>query len=215
MTAPLFDIRQNGSGQTLAALRSGRQALKPGLRALVERETLLLERDVKQKSLTGAKGSHPIWGVTGASGDALGARSGDTRRRVVRRVFEALGSVIGVVGSPDPKVKLHEHGGVISGRPLLRIPTRRAQTGAGVDRWLGVSARDIPNAFLFRARNRGLWIATREPAGGLQLLYKLVPRVVLRARKMFTRALERRAAPIIASAQQFGVRITTQLNGGR
>ena len=211
MAAPLFDIRQNGMGQTLAALRGGRAAIRPGLRSLVERETLLLERDVKQKSLTGAKGSHPLWGVTGASGDTLGARSGFTRRSVVRRVFEVQGAIIGSVGSPQPQVKLHEHGGVTG---PARIPTAAMQTPAGVDRHAGISARSIPGLFLFRSRAGNLWAAMRQ-GPRLVLAYLFKPSVRHRARKMLTRALERRTAPMIASARQFGVRISAQLNGGR
>lgn len=207
----ILDVRQNGLGSTMAALRNGRNAIKPGLRSFIERETLMLESDIKAKSLTGAKGSHPFWGVTGARGDALGVRSGSTRRSVVRRVFEAGGDVVGAVGSPLPQIKLHEHGGVTG---PARIPTAAMQTAAGVDRYAGISARNIPGLFLLRSRAGNLWAAFRE-AGALRLAYLFKPFVLHRPRKMFTRALERNQRGIVDRARAFGVRISAQLNGGR
>jgi hypothetical protein len=180
--------------------------LPPALRAAqtggMERAVRMVESDLKANSLTGRKGRDAFWGVTGASGNALGVRSGHTRRSIVARTLVGLGgsSVTGTVGSPLPQMKLHEEGGVVRGNPWLRIPTRIMQTASGVDRNAGRSASTIPNTMVLTSKKGNPWVvevgtARSKLAAAIQgfplMLYMLVREVNLRARKPFGKCLER------------------------
>lgn len=148
----------------------------------VERSVRLLERHLKSEALTGSKGSHPLMGRTGAAPPRLGVRSGHTRRSVTGRTFRIGQTVVGVVGSPERHLVAHERGMRITGkRGLLRIPTRFAQTGAGVDRNLGRRLGRTPGTAIFKSRagNLFIWDTTgRSP----KPLYLLKPAVTLRRR---------------------------------
>lgn len=205
-------ISQIGLPKAVSNLSAASRRVRQETRHAVERSTRYVERDVKQNSLTGAKGSHPLFGVTGAAGDALGARSGFTRRSVTARVFDTGPTVTGVVGTPAKHVRIQEEGGTIAGRQYLRIPTVNAQTGAGVDRYLGMSIRDIAGAFLFRSKAGNLWAATRS-GGALTLLYLLKRSVTLRPRHMFARSLERSRPSINAELSRAATTIVNVGNG--
>jgi len=172
--------------------------------AAMERVTLTIERDVKKDGLSGKGGENELFGSTGAAGDALASRSGHTRRSIVRRVFTRLMHVVGVVGSPLASFAAHEFGATITGKPLLRIPTKFMKTASGVDRLAGRSARTLPNTRLFRSRAGNLFIweigtARARSAGRPVPLYLLKPSVKLRARHMLRNALRKNRALIKAS----------------
>jgi hypothetical protein len=65
-----------------------------------------------------------------------------------------------------------------------------AQTGAGVDRYLGMSIRAIPGSFLFRSKMGNLWAAVRQGAENV-LLYLLKRQVHFRPRRTAQRTIER------------------------
>lgn len=193
------------------SIRSTRNAIKrlkslpPILRAAqvstMQRAVRIVESDLKRNSFTGVKSNDPFWGVRGASGNALGVRSGHTRNSISGTVLVGMGGthVQGIVGSPLKHVRLHEEGGTINGSPYLRIPTRVMQTPAGVDRLIGVSARSLPNTAVIRSK-RNLWIVeTGTPRSKLAsqvngfplMLYLLKRSITLRPRRMFRQSLAR------------------------
>lgn len=185
-----------------ARLRRLPKLLRAEQTAAMERAVRMVEADLKANSLTGKKGSDAFWGVTGASGDALGVRTGHTRRSIVGRTFVGAGgtAVTGTVGSALPQMKLHEQGGEVHGRPWLRVPTKVMQTPAGVDSLAGRSAKTLPNTAVIKSRTGKLWIVevgtararlAQEIQGFPLMLYMLVRSVKMRARKPFTRCLER------------------------
>lgn len=182
------------------------KALAQQTKNAMERATVLVQADLTRNSLTGTKGVDPFWGVTGAAGNAVGVRSGHFRRSIARAVFTLPpASVVGTVGSPLPQAKLFEEGGTVRGKPYLRIPTAVMQTGAGVDRNAGRSARTIPNTFILKSKRGNLWIAeggtTRsklasELNGVPLLLYMLVRSVNFRKRQPFAESLKRTRAKV-------------------
>jgi hypothetical protein len=201
-----------GVGAVVTRLNRGAAAVRPTTAVAMERLVRTIERDVKRHSLTGKKGRHPLFGVTGAKGDALGVRSGNTRSSVTARVFDTAGTLLGVVGSALTHVRAHELGVTISGR-WLRIPTRHAQTGAGVDRYAGMSARQIPDTVLLRGKKGGLWIMLRQ-GKKLTPLYLLVRSVTLRPRRMFAAALDRNRRAIRDAFARATARVAI-LSGGK
>lgn len=202
----MLSVTSRGMGAAVIAMERRSLRVRMEVRRGMERIVRLVERDVKQKGLTGRKVRHHFWGVMGAEGNALGARSGRTRQSVTARVIDAGPAIIGVVGTPAKHAKIHEHGGTIYGSPYLRIPTAAAQTGAGVDRYIGQSARALPGGFIFRSKAGNLWIATREGAQ-LVLQYLLKRSVTLRARKVFATSLERMRPAIGAEVRNAVARI--------
>lgn len=210
----VLNLSVRGITQTTRNLNRAAARVSPRLVTQVERETIRLERDLKQHSLTGNKGFHPFWGVTGASGETLGARSGHTRRSIARRVFTVAGTVIGAVGSPLRQMKLHEEGGTVSGKPYLRIPTRAMQTAAGVDRNAGRSIKGQPGMFLLRSKAGNLWAAMRQ-GGTLVLAYLFKFQIRLRARHMFRAAKRRNEPGILARMRAVTASIAVDANGGR
>jgi hypothetical protein len=196
-----------------ATARARMKRLPPALRAAqsqaMTRAVVMVEADLRANSFTGKKGSDAFWGVTGASGDALGARSGHTRRSIVSRTFVGAGgtAVTGTVGSPLPQMKVHEHGGVVRGKPWLRIPTKVMQTPAGVDALAGRSARTLPNTRVITSKRGNPWIVevgtprsrrASEIQGFPLMLYMLVRQVTLRPRRMFAASLKRMRPKVAA-----------------
>lgn len=196
------------------------KALANATRRTMETATVMVEADLKRNALTGTKGRDPFWGVTGASGSALGVRSGHTRRSIARAVFTLPpAAVVGTIGSPLPQMKLHEQGGTVQGKPWLRIPTAVMQTAAGVDRLAGRSARTLPNTTIIKSRKGALWIAevgtprsrlAAELNGVPLLLYKLVRSVTLRPRRIFTETLKRNRPKL---RSMFGSMFTATVRG--
>ena len=184
------DFNAVGHEAIVARLKAAERQTVVQITRAMERSVRLVERELKENQLGGKKGSSDFWGVTGAEGNALGSRSGAARRSITARVIQGGGVVIGIVGGWARYLRIQERGGTIAGSPMLRIPTRLAQTGAGVDKNLGRSVRGLPGLFIFKSQAGNAWIATRS-AGQLQLLYLLKPSVTLRARRMFATTLSR------------------------
>ncbi len=187
-----FSARMGKRGAT-ARLKTMPKVLRQAQVQAMSVAVVMVEADLKTNSFTGKRGSDPFWGVTGAAGDALGVRSGHTRRSIVSRVFTlGAGAVVtGTVGSPLKYMKLHEEGGTVHGKPWLRIPTKTMQTPAGVDRMAGRSIRSITEAFLLKSKAGKLWSVIRDRAGQLVFLYLLVRSVRMRARRPFKASLDR------------------------
>ena len=187
----------------------------------MERAVRMVEADLKKNSFTGKKGNDAFWGVTGATGDALGVRTGHTRRSIVARTFvgSAGTSVTGTIGSPLPQMKLHEEGGTIHGKPWLRVPTKIMQTPAGVDVLTGRSARTLPNTTVIKSKAGNPWIVevgtarsklAQEFQGFPLMLYMLVKSVKMRARRPFAKCIERMRPKVRAL---FSGRVTATMRG--
>lgn len=219
-----------GAGMTFSAKGSGKvarrlarvpPALKERAHRTMEVAVRLTEGDLKAHALTGKKGQDAFWGVTGATGDALGVRTGHTRRSIATAVFGAFpAGVVGTVGSALRQMKLHEEGGTITGKPWLRIPTRVMQRpGSGTDALAGKSARSLPNTFILKSKSGNLWIAeggtpraklAQELNGVPLLLYMLVHSITLRARRPFAGTLARVRGRV---GKLFGAMFTATVRG--
>jgi hypothetical protein len=156
----------------------------------VRRSTLMIERALKLE-MTQAAEMDAFWGKKGSAGDGLSARTGRTRASVTGggTSLRVGDRVVGAVGSKEKHLKLHESGGTVRGtspQGYARVPTAAAQTGAGVDRWAGMSIRDIPGAFLMRSATGRLW-AAMGAGNRLRFLYLLVKSVTLKPRHIFER----------------------------
>jgi len=160
-------------------------------RAMVQ--SVALVRRMLTLELTAPENRDAFWGRVGAKGNGLSVRSGKTRASLTAgtRIYQSGTTLIGVVGSAEKHLRLHEDGGTISGtsnKGYLRIPTAAAQTGAGVDRYAGRSIKDIPGAFLFKSKRGNLWAAIRKGKRGvLTLLYLLKKTAHLKPRRIFAR----------------------------
>lgn len=182
----------------LGADRVAGRLVAAGARVRAEQEravgaaALVVQREIQQR-MGVATPSDPFWGRQGSDREGyLGARSGQSRRKVTASRPVRLGAVVtAVVGSPDKHVAMLEDGGTVTGKQFLRIPLANAQTAQGVDRWTGTSIRDIPGAFLIRTL-RGNLFAVREAGGSrsrrLDFLYMLVRKVRLKGRHLFRHA---------------------------
>lgn len=194
-------IRSRGVGRVEQRVRSLSGELTRRRRMAMESAVRLVESDLKTTSLRGEKGSDPFWGVTGASGNSLGVRSGSLIRSIRARVFSTMNALVGTVGSPLPYAKLHEEGGTVQGKPWLLIPTALLQrAGSGTSILAGRSARTLPNTTVIPGKSGNLWIietgtprarAAREILGQPLRLAMLVHSVRQRARRPFWATLQR------------------------
>lgn len=193
----MIGLTVNGARQVADRMKRAvtdvRKAQDQGIRLA----SIKVERDLKLE-VSAQGGRDAFWGKTGASGNQLAVRSGRTRQSIVGggRVYRVGNSVSAAVGTAEQHMKRHEDGGTFQGtspKGYSRIPTGAAQTGAGVDRWIGKSIRDIPGASLFTSKAGKLWAATRAAGarGKLVLLYLLVKQITLRPRKIFARVRDR------------------------
>lgn len=161
---------------------------------------LVVQRELRNR-MGIATPSHPFFGRMGSDREGyLGARSGQSRRKIVAGRPVRLGSLVtAVVGTGDKHIALLEEGGEITGKQYLRIPLANAQTAQGVDRWTGTSIRDIPGAFLLRTLGGKLFavrqLSRRDRSGavvgrnrGLEFLYMLVRKVRIKGRHLFRHA---------------------------
>ena len=178
------------------------------------RASVLLVRRMLAFEMTAPENRDAFWGKRGASGNGLSVRSGKTRASLSpgTRIYRAGAALVGVVGSAEKHLKLHEDGGVIRGtspRGYLRIPTAAAQTAAGVDRYAGKSIRDIPGSFLFKSRAGNLWAAIRRGSGPLELLYLLKKSARMRPRRIFARTRDN-SRPKVVEITRGAIRTVVQ-----
>lgn len=186
----MIGLSVSGGARVTENLRRAKAGVRDAEVTGVRRASLLIERALKTE-LTQAAEHDAFWGKRGSAGDGLSVRSGRTRASITGGgvAFRVGDRVVGAIGSKEPHLKLHEEGATVRGtspRGWARIPTAAAQTGAGVDRWAGMSIRDIPGAFLRRSQSGRLW-ALMNDAGRLVALYLLVQSVKLRPRAIFAR----------------------------
>lgn len=186
----MIGVAVKGAERVSAKLRTASDDVRRGAESSMRQATLIVRRRLTLE-LTGPETRHAFWGKVGSRGNKLSVRSGKTRASLTpgTRVFRSGTTLVGVVGSAEKHLRLHEDGATISGsspKGYLRIPTGAAQTAAGVDRWAGRSIRDIPGAFLFKSKRGNLWAAVRR-GGSLVLLYLLKKIARMRARKIFAR----------------------------
>lgn len=176
-------------GDELAKRLALAAARAPGIEERKLNAAAITVQGEVRKRMSDAGGRHPFFGRTGGRGFTLAARSGGSRRRVVASKARRIGrDLIVLVGTTDKHIAFMEDGGTIHGNQYLRIPLAAAQTAQGVDRWAGMSIRDIPGAFLVRTL-RGRLFAAREAGGTrsrrIELLYMLKRSVTHRGRKVF------------------------------
>lgn len=175
-----------------------------------------VRKSIREKmSIPGTR--HPFWGRIG-SADGLMVRTGKTRASLTPafRPLRIGNRVTASVGSPDQHVLDLEEGGTVSaGSGWFRIPTAAAQTAAaGVDRWAGMSIRDIPGAHLYRNQiTHRLWAYQVEPGalgtGKHRLLYLLTKSVTRKGRHIFARTAAEQA-PVVAAAMGREVSLAVQ-----
>ena len=165
--------------------------------------------------MTAPAGWDAFWGKLSPAGALLGARTGQTVRRLAASgVRQEGGGWAATVGSPDRHVLVHEEGAVVYGtspRGYLRIPTAAAQSASGAEqqRFAGKSLRDVPGVFLIRTRSGSLWAAERRGRKRLTLLYLLRHSATQRPRGIFaTVAKEMQAEFQALGLRQMGVAVT-------
>lgn len=190
----MIGVTVKGAQAVAAKLKAAETELRAAQDRGVALASAQVERALKTE-LTGAERRDVFWGRLGAAGNQLGVRSGHTRQSITGggKVYRVGHLVTAAVGSAEKHLKLHEDGGTVKGtspKGFARIPTAAAQTGAGVDRWLGTSIRNIPGAFLVRTMAGRLWAAMRNGKGPVVLLYLLVRQTLHRPRKIFARTAE-------------------------
>jgi hypothetical protein len=178
------------------------------------RASVLLVRRMLALEMTGSENRDAFWGKKGAAGNKLSVRSGKTRASLApgTRVYRTGSTLVGVVGSAEKHLVLHEDGGLIHGtspKGYLRIPTRAAQTPAGVDRYAGRSIRDIPGAFLLKSKAGNHWAAIRKAGGTLSLLYLLKKSARIRPRRIFARTRDS-ARPQVLELTRGAIRTVVQ-----
>lgn len=146
--------------------------LKSDLRGPTRERALKLSSLLVRRQLTELMSKRgamdAFWGKGGAPGTGLATRSGQTKARLSPggQVFYAGDTAYSAVGSPDKHVATLERGGTFtSSGKMFRITTAAAQTAAGVDRWAGVSIRDIPGVRLIRTSSGNLWAVQDQGRG--------------------------------------------------
>lgn len=201
----MIGVSVKGADRAAANLKTASREVLTAQEVGVRRSTALIERSLKLE-LSERGGQDAFWGKTGSPGSGLAVRTGRTRASVTGggASFRVGDRVVGVVGSKEVHLKLHEDGATVPGtspRGYARIPTGAAQTGAGADRWAGTSIRNIPGAFLLQSKTGRLWAAMRS-GNRLTLLYLLVKSVHLRARSIFQRISRKETPNVVAIMKQ-------------
>lgn len=206
----MIGLSVRGASESAAKLRRASSQLREGQLRGTRTAVALVQRAVRLE-MTGRASMDPFWGKGGAEGNQLAVRTGRTRASVTGNTFRYGDRAVGVVGSKEAHLKLHESGGTVQGtspKGYARIPTAAAKTAAGVDRNAGRSIRDIPGAFLFTSKSGRLWAAVRRERT-MQLLYLLVHEVKLRPRGIFSR-VAREQSPRVVQAMQAEVALVVR-----
>lgn len=200
----MIGVSVTGASEVRRRLAKAVPDLRSAQERGVSRASILVGRELRLE-LTSPASSHPFWGRVGSTGTGLSVRSGKTRSSVSGggRIFRSGDIVTSAVGSGEKHLKDHEDGGTFAGKSpagYARVPTALAQTAAGVDRWTGMSIRDIPGAFLLRSKAGKLWAARN--AGGrnsqrVELLYLLVKSIHLKPKRIFGRVAERMRPQVV------------------
>lgn len=190
----MIGLAVSGIEKVQGNLKRAAAEAKAATEAAMKRATIIVGRNLREE-LTAPESRDAFWGKVGARGLGLSRRSGKTAASITAgtRVYRVGESVVGVVGSAERHLKLHEDGGTVSGsspKGYHRIPTAMAQTAAGVDRNAGRSIKGMPGVFLIRTSKGKLW-AVRQAGGKrssrMEFLYLFVKSVKYKARHIFAR----------------------------
>lgn len=209
-----FSLFATIRGAREGAARMSRAATNA--RRVMERQmgaaTKLVEKDVKTGGMTGRARYSAFWGKMGAdpSAGALAVRTGHTRASVTSQTFSTGNTVVGTVGTPQRHMRILEEGGVVSGSPMLRIPTAQMKTGAGVDRLVGKKATLLQNTWIGKSRRGNLFIFTRGRNGQVVALYMLKRTVKIKERAVFKKSLQRTRPAIVSTVGDAAVVVTAQ-----
>lgn len=225
----MIGVTVTGVQHVRGNLTRARTGIRTAQERGVAKSSLLVSRMLKIE-LSEPGGNDSFWGKTGSRGNGLAVRSGHTRAGITPggTVIRLGDNVVAAVGSGSEALKRHEKGGTFRGTSpsgYSRIPTRAAQTGAGVDRNAGQSIKAIAGAFLFRSSKGLLWAAVRtyqaasktirgkgqskafmaaqnerigKSVGGLMLLYLLVKHYTLKPRHIFQRTRDKASPQVTA-----------------
>jgi hypothetical protein len=215
----MIGVEVRGLQQVLGRLERAQKNIDAGERRLVQQGSFQARRRLVGHLSARTAGSDPFWGPKSpAAGPWMRSRSGQTRARLSPGgvVLKTPVGYQAAVGSPDAHMALHETGGTIAGKQFLRIPTSAALTAGGVDRFRGMSARDIPDSFLVRTKAGKLWVV-RETGGKnsrkLEFLYLLVRSVTLRPRGIFAAVAKEMDSWMSKEGRQLVTQVVRQANG--
>lgn len=197
----MIGVSVTGVQHVRGNLTRARTGIRTAQERGVAKSSLLVSRMLKLE-LSQPGGNDAFWGKTGSRGDGLAVRSGHTRAGITPggSVIRMGDNVVAAVGSASEALKRHEKGGTFSGtspKGFHRIPTREAQTAAGVDRNAGQSIRNIAGAFLVRTMSGRLWAAIAK-GKSLVLLYLLVKSITLKPRHIFQRTRDKASPQVTA-----------------
>ena len=206
----MIAVTTRGARELEARYRAAPARVREQLTASMGQAVKLAHHDLVEVGMTGKKGTHPLFGMTGAPAPTIGHRSGKTSQSVNSEVVRSGDLLVGVVGSPAKHLRILERGGDVYGHPWLSIPLARSLTPGGRDRklrgtFVWPTARQRAGAL---GRIKGRYVARTGP-GGLELLRLLVHKVHLPARHVFASSLERvrpRVEAIFAGAVQLALR---------
>lgn len=214
----MIGVEVKGVHQVLGRLERAQKNIEAGERRLTYMGGVQARRRLRDHVSNRTAGSDPFWGPKSpAAGPWMRSRSGQTRGRIVEGpVLKTAKGYQVAVGSPDAHMALHEVGGAIAGRQFLRIPTSAALTAGGIDRFKGMSARDIPDSFLVRTKAGRLWVA-REVGGKnsrrVEFLYLLKRSVTLRPRGIFAAVAKEMSDWMSKEGRQLVTQVVRQANG--
>jgi hypothetical protein len=236
----MIAVSVRGADVVEANLGRALSEMKTAPERAIRAASLLLRRELAAQ-MTGPKGHSDFFGVTGAAGNMLGKRSGQSVLHLSPggQVYRRGGSVLSAVGSPDAHVLLHEEGGTVRGNPYLLIPLAPVlNPGSGTIKaeWrnprsrsdLIVAKSKAGNLFLGQYRrkknpkrlNKGLATAAAFRAGpppvwpGLPLKFLLKRSVTYRGRHVFATVTGRMGAPTVGALQAEVNVVVQRGNGG-
>lgn len=168
----MITLQVRGLDETIQHLENGAGRFANDVMFAAIQELTLRARRELQRGMSGATVDRGFWGRGSPPGPIIGVRSGELRRSISPGVVYRAGPVVtGAVGTNAKQMAALETGETISptsGR-YLRIPTKYAQTPAGVDRNAGRSMRDVPNTSVHRSRagNLFIWGKTKGILGAI------------------------------------------------
>lgn len=152
----------------------------------LRRSLLLLENWHKDNELLKGRGTSP------PVADKVTFRTGELSKSY--RIFMAAGALSGAYGTELRRARVLEKGETITAKGgALAIPTRRLRVGVGMDpRW----PRDWPPGELFRPKGHR-YLARRNEAGGIEIMYVLVRSVKIGARPGLARTVDKKMGDVL------------------
>lgn len=212
-------ISVTGIAKVTADLRTAAKELNGCQERAVAKGGLLVTRQLKTL-MSGPPTNDAFWGRGGASGQTLGARTGETRNRIQGgQVLRSGNTVFTTVGSPDAYMKHHEEGKKLTTAGYFRIPTAAAMTGSGVDRLAGASIKGQPGFRLIRTKAGKLWgvhenYTKRGSFRSVTFMYLFVKSITLKPRHIFAQTMKT-VEPQLARLCGADVAAVVRMVGGR